>query len=182
MILGKPLLRKFENGGYTAPSMFGTLTGFEDDDAMADYLGNTFGLINPGAYTEYFMDYDPTKENYLKTTYNTALGQADTTARNTAGTTYEEARKMASKGDGFGSVGRNLTTALGRTFNERDQSRTRAQQSLYSGIYDTQQGYVDDWMQMVSSLNNMGGEFCTAGQHWDSGSGVCVNDSGGLNG
>ena len=190
MKLGRPIIRSFQNGGptnpwspgpeYLDPAMFTTLSEIAADPseggALETYLSEEFGLQDPGAYTEFFMQYDPTKQQMLSSTYDEAMNVAGQTARHTAGTAYDEARKAASKGGGFGGVGRNLETALGRTFSEQKQAQTRARQSYHGGVYDEQQAYVDDFLRMVGQLGDMGAHFCQGGEVWSEDENSCVPD------
>ena len=185
MKLGRPIIRSFQNGGtanpwspgseYFDPAMFTELQGYaQDPAALASYLESEFGLQNASDYTEFFMEYDPTKQQQLQTSYGEAMDVAGQTARNTAGAAFDEARKAASMGGGFGGVGRSLDTALGRTFSEQEQAQERAQQSYYGGVYDEQQAYVDDFLRMVGQLGDMGAQFCQGGEVWSESENSCV--------
>ena len=97
MKLGRPIIRSFQNGGsanpwspgseYFDPAMFTTLSEYASDpDALETYLESEFGLQNASDYTEFFMEYDPTKQQQLQTSYGEAMDVAGQTARHTAGT------------------------------------------------------------------------------------------------
>jgi hypothetical protein len=193
MKIGNPFIRKFSNGGtiwdpgetieqggtWQGPANFGQLTGAFTAGENCDpttgigctldpsFLSSEFDVVNPEDYTQFFLQYDPSKQEQLGQTYSKALDVAGATARGSAGTIYDQTRKAMTKGPGFGGIGNTLETALGQTFATQEQAGERAQQQYHAGVYDEMQDYTQNFYQQVANLGDMGADFCPEGQWVD---------------
>ena len=182
MKLGNPLIeaRKFEHGGYAGlGDDFMTPDNFDifqdwldmDDDTLADMLQYTFGLQNPGDYTDMFADYDPSKQNMLFDAMKQGISEASSKVGKGVGTAKREADKLFGKYGpdvGFGGVGKTLMEAMGNLFKERDVSRSESQQTFESGAFQEMQDWTEAFEQQVEDLSSAyGAQFCQEGKIWD---------------
>lgn len=154
----KPFIKKLQDGGPVNPNRFDDISGLSGD-ALAGYLGDTFGLQDAGKYTEYFDPYSTVGEEQLGRQHDLGVKSAQTGARNQMGDIYGKARAAGSKGGGFGGRGRVVEAAKGKTLGALQQQKAKLGETLEQGIYGEREQYVQDFMGQVGRLGSMGAQF-----------------------
>lgn len=146
---------------------------------IQDLLGQFF--TTPGEYTQYFEDYDPTKEQAA--TQQMRLGQqsAQEQARASLWKQFQQGRQTPG---GFGGGQKNLQTSMSGIFKGLDQGREKAQLGLQSDINQYRSDYRTDVMGQIGQLFAGGAEVapeptdtsCPPGQHWSNAQDTCIDD------
>lgn len=149
-------------------SQFELLAGLsQDPEALAAYLKSEYGLQDPhGEHTSSFETYNPYKEQQLKESYMTGMGQAQTAARGQMADVFAKARQAAAKG-GFGGTGRALSSMMGKTLSGLESQQQKLSKSYTGGVQGLREDYVGDWLDMVGKLGSMGATFCKPPKVWD---------------
>ena len=149
-------------------SQFEQLAGLsQNPEALAAYLKSEYGLQDPhGEHTGSFETYNPYKEQQLKESYMTGMGQAQTAARGQMADVFAKARQAGARG-GFGGTGKALSSMMGKTLSGLESQQQKLSKSYTGGVQGLREDYVGDWLDMVGKLGSMGATFCKPPKIWD---------------
>ena len=138
-------------------------TGEDNQQAMATYLKDTYGLQDPGDHLSAFEAYNPAKEQELQKSHQMGMNQAQTGARQQMGDMYGKARAAGAKGGGFGGRGKTLSAMKGKTLGGLETKQQQLGASYTGGVQGLREDYVGDWLGQVGKLGSMGATICKPG-------------------
>jgi len=150
--------KRFQSGGPVSPSRFDEISGLSGD-ALASYLGSTFGLQDAGQYTQYFDPYSTVGEEQLKRQHALGVESAKAGARGQLSDLYSKARAAGARGGGFGGRSKAVEQAKGKTLGALQQQKAKLGETLEQGIYGEREKYVQDFLNQVGRLGQMGATF-----------------------